>query len=171
MSGVATPVRPNVYIGGEWRAAATGEQYEKVDPMRPTTVLGPFASAGRADVDAAVSAADAHFGSGPHYRLHAAATFSRTWPTRSPDASTSSLVRCLSRWDSQFGKRAVRSRAIQILRYAGGAALRPSGLHFEQMGTTGRISTRRRPPLGVVGLITPSALDFYSDLVTVYVDV
>jgi alpha-ketoglutaric semialdehyde dehydrogenase len=155
MSGVATSVLANVFIGGEWRAAGMGEQYERVDPMHPTTVLGPFASAGRADVDAAVSAAEAAF---PKWAALPAARRG-DFLAAAADALARRVDVVAGEMTIEMGKpireaRGEVARAIQILRYAAGAALRPSGLHFEQMGTTGRISTRRRP-LGVVGLITP----------------
>jgi acyl-CoA reductase-like NAD-dependent aldehyde dehydrogenase len=51
-------VREQLYIGGEWRDAADGNRIEVVNPATEA-VIAAVPSAGRADVDAAVSAARA----------------------------------------------------------------------------------------------------------------
>src|SRR5438105_726079 len=60
---VEAPARPTGrnYVGGEWRPAASGETYEKRNPMRPSELVGEFSSSSEADADAAVAAAEAAF--------------------------------------------------------------------------------------------------------------
>jgi acyl-CoA reductase-like NAD-dependent aldehyde dehydrogenase len=64
----AQPKRYQMYIGGEWVDARSGETFESVDPFtgRPWAVVP---RAGREDVDAAVSAARAAFDDGPWRRM------------------------------------------------------------------------------------------------------
>src|SRR5213593_24087 len=60
---VEAPVRPQgeIYVGGEWRAAASGETYEKRNPMRPAETVAVVSSSGPDDVNDAVAAAEAAF--------------------------------------------------------------------------------------------------------------
>src|SRR5438874_13786920 len=60
---VEAPARPagRNYVGGEWRPAASGNTYEKRNPMRPGEVVAVVAASGEEDVDAAVAAATGAF--------------------------------------------------------------------------------------------------------------
>ncbi len=60
---VEVPARPTGknYVGGEWRTAASGDTYEKRNPMRPSEVVATVASSNEQDVDGAVAAAEAAF--------------------------------------------------------------------------------------------------------------
>ena len=49
------------YVGGAWVPASSGETYTKLNPMRPSEVVGEFSSSSEADADAAVAAAEAAF--------------------------------------------------------------------------------------------------------------
>jgi alpha-ketoglutaric semialdehyde dehydrogenase len=154
---VDAPARPAGlnYVGGEWRPAASGETYEKRNPMRPSEVVGEFSFSSRADAEAAVAAADAAFpgwaalpmGKRGAY-LNAAAT--------ALDARIEQVARDMT---AEMGKplreaRLEAARGAQILRFAASEAFRPVGEHFEQSATGAQVSTRRRP-VGVVALITP----------------
>jgi aldehyde dehydrogenase (NAD+) len=143
------------YIAGEWRPAADGESYSKTSPWQPSRTIGEFASAGPADVTAAVDAAATAFGrwaalplaARGSYLVAAAASLERRVDEIATDMST------------EMGKplreaRGETLRAAQILRFFASEAFRPVGEHFEQSATGAQVSTRRRP-LGVVGLITP----------------
>ena len=148
------PVRGN-FIGGEWTPAGDGETYAKVNPWRPHETVGEFVASGAADVETAVSAAEAAFPGwsrlplatrGSHLMV-AAASLERRVDEIAADMST------------EMGKplreaRGETLRAAQILRFAASEAYRSVGEHFEQSATGALVSTHRRP-LGVVGLITP----------------
>src|SRR5262245_4040272 len=56
---VGAPARPAFanLVGGSWRPSASGERFEKRNPMRPSELVGEFPSSDAADVDAAVAAA------------------------------------------------------------------------------------------------------------------
>src|SRR5712691_2108307 len=154
---VEAPARPAGmnYVGGEWRPAASGETYEKRNPMRPSQVVGEFSSSSDADVDAAVAAAEAAFAGWaalPLARragdLNAAAAVL--------EARAEQVARDMT---AEMGKplreaRMEAARGAQILRFAASEAFRAVGEHFEQSATGAQVSTRRRP-VGVVALITP----------------
>ncbi len=54
----------DLFIGGRWRAAQSGETFEVVDPANER-VFAHAAAGGEADIDAAVQAARKAFESGP----------------------------------------------------------------------------------------------------------
>src|SRR5438067_7215127 len=60
---VEAVVRPQgeLYVGGQWRAAASGETYEKRNPMRPSEVVAVVSASAGEDVEAAVAAAERAF--------------------------------------------------------------------------------------------------------------
>ena|SRR5690348_10526561 len=60
---VEAPSRPagRNYVAGEWRPAASGDTYEKRNPMRPSEVVATVASSNEQDVEAAVAAAQSAF--------------------------------------------------------------------------------------------------------------
>lgn len=151
---LATEARLN-YVAGDWRPAASGKTYRKLNPMRPSEVVGEFASSTEADADAAVAAAEAAFAGwaalplarrGAYLEAAAAVLAERT----------EQVARDMS---TEMGKplreaRGEAARASLILRYAASEAFRAVGEHFEQAASGAEVSTRRRP-LGVVALITP----------------
>jgi aldehyde dehydrogenase (NAD+) len=129
--------------------------YTKVNPWRPGEVVGEFAAATPADVEAAVGAASDAFRAWSRsplatrgsYLLAAAASLERRADEIATDMST------------EMGKpireaRGETLRAAQILRFFAGEAYRAVGEQFEQSASGALVATRRRP-LGVVGLITP----------------
>jgi len=154
---VDAPARPagRNYVGGEWRAAASGETYEKRSPMRPAEVVGEFSSSSAADADAAVGAAVDAFREWSRLSLAKRGSFLNT-AAAALEARNEQVARDMT---AEMGKplreaRLEAARGAQILRYAASEAFRPVGEHFEQSATGAQVSTRRRP-LGVVALITP----------------
>lgn len=123
--------------------------------MRPSEVVGVFASSSQEDVETAAEAAEAAFEAWAAlpiarrggYLEAAAAAFGERAEEIARDMTT------------EMGKplreaRGETARAALVLRFAASEAYRAVGEQFEQTASGGDVSTRRRP-LGVVGLITP----------------
>jgi acyl-CoA reductase-like NAD-dependent aldehyde dehydrogenase len=154
---VEAPSRPagRNYVAGEWRPAASGDTYEKRNPMRPAEVVATLASSSDQDVQAAVAAAEAAFADWAALPMAKRASFLSA-AAASLEARAEQVAQDMT---AEMGKplresRGETARAAQILRYAASQAFQPVGEHFEQSATGATVSTRRRP-LGVVGLITP----------------
>jgi alpha-ketoglutaric semialdehyde dehydrogenase len=143
------------YVGGAWVPAFSGETYEKLNPMRPSEIVGKFSSSSEADADAAVAAADAAFAEWAALPMARRATYLNA-AAAVLEARTEQVARDMT---IEMGKplreaRGEAGRAAQILRFAASEAFRSVGEHFEQAATGAQVSTRRRP-VGVVALITP----------------
>jgi acyl-CoA reductase-like NAD-dependent aldehyde dehydrogenase len=154
---VEAPSRPagQNYVAGEWRPAASGDTYEKRNPMRPSEVVATVASSDEQDVDAAVAAAEAAFPEWGALPMAKRASYLNA-AAAALDARTEQIAQDMT---AEMGKplresRGETARAAQILRYAASQAFMPVGEHYEQSATGAMVSTRRRP-LGVIGLITP----------------
>ena len=63
-AGSFTAKPRELFIGGRWRAASSGETFEVIDPANEK-VFAHAAAGGEADIDAAVRAARQAFESGP----------------------------------------------------------------------------------------------------------
>jgi aldehyde dehydrogenase (NAD+) len=142
-------------IGGDFVPSRSGETYERVNPWRPSEVVGEFPSSNADDVDAAVTAA--HEAWREWSRLPAAkrgaylAAAAGVIEDRVED-----IAQDMTR---EMGKplresRMEAMRAATICRFFSGEGWRPVGQMYEQSLTGAVVHTRRRP-LGVVGLITP----------------
>jgi alpha-ketoglutaric semialdehyde dehydrogenase len=151
------PVRITIdnLIGGEWRAARSGETYEKRNPMRPEEIVAEVPSCDERDVDAAVAAAEAAF---PAWAATPAPQRGNLLMKAANviDDRVEQIAREMTR---EMGKpvreaRMEAARAATILRFFGGEGYRPLGELAQQTLTGGPVHTMRRP-LGVVGLITP----------------
>jgi aldehyde dehydrogenase (NAD+) len=154
---IDAPTRPTGrnYVGGAWVPASSGETYTKVNPMRPSEVVGEFSSSSEADAEAAVAAAHEAFAG------WAALPMARRGAYLEAAANilagrVEEVARDMS---TEMGKplreaRGEAGRAALILRFAAGEAFRAVGEHFEQAATGQQVSTRRRP-VGTVALITP----------------
>src|SRR5205814_9987342 len=154
---IEAPSRPasRNYVAGEWRPAASGDTYEKRNPMRPSELVATVASSDEQDVEAAVAAADGAFPEWAALPMAKRASY-LTAAAAALDARTEEIARDMT---AEMGKplreaRGETARAAQILRYAAGQAFMPVGEHYEQSATGALVSTRRRP-LGAIGLITP----------------
>ena len=142
-------------IGGEWRASASGNTYEKHGPWRPAETIGAFPASDEADVNAAVEAAAAAF---PEWARTPAATRGALL-AKAADAVERRTEQIAQDMTLEMGKpireaRMEAARMAQILRFFAGEGLRATGERFEQAATGSVVYTERRP-LGVVALITP----------------
>ena len=154
---VDAPVRPTGlnYVGGEWRAAVSGDTYTKLNPMRPAEAVGEFASSSESDAEAAVAAAESAFAAWaalPMARRGAYLEAAANVLAERADEVARDMA-------TEMGKplreaRGEAGRAALILRFAASEAFRAVGEHFEQAASGAQVSTKRRP-LGVVALITP----------------
>jgi alpha-ketoglutaric semialdehyde dehydrogenase len=154
---VEAPSRPagRNYVAGEWRPAASGDTYEKRNPMRPSEVVATVASSDEQDVEAAVAAAQDAFEGWAALPMAKRAGFLNA----AAAALESKAEQVAQDMTAEMGKplresRGETARAAQILRYAASQAFMPVGEQFEQSASGAAVSTRRRP-LGAIGLITP----------------
>jgi alpha-ketoglutaric semialdehyde dehydrogenase len=151
------PARPAFanFVGGEWRASASGSTYEKHGPWRPSEVIGEFPASDAADVDAAVEAAAAAFE--PWSRAPAA--YRGAVLGQAADAIDRRVEQIAQDMTLEMGKpireaRLEAARMALILRFFGGEGLRAVGERYEQ-AATGSVAYTMRRPLGAVALITP----------------
>ncbi len=155
MSDTLTSVPVGNFVGGEWRAGAAGETYEKHNPWRPADVVGEYPASGAEDAGAAVEAAAAAY---PEW--------SRTpGPSRAAiffkaaEALEARTERIAQDMTAEMGKplreaRMEAARTAAILRFFAGESYRSIGDVFEASVPNQRLYTLRRS-VGVVGLITP----------------
>jgi aldehyde dehydrogenase (NAD+) len=143
------------FIGGCWSPASDGQTYPNVNPMRPAEPAGEFAASTPADVAASLDAAVAASPEWAAFPLARRASYLAA----AADALEARGDRVAVDMATEMGKplreaRGETLRAVQILRYAAGAAERAVGERFEQQASGGDVYTARRP-VGVVALITP----------------
>lgn len=143
------------FINGEWRAAATGEQFENRSPANNDDLVGLFASSGAADVDAALTAAaeaaDSWRRTSPIQRANILFKAAEIMSTR-----VNEIGRELTREEGKTLKEGIgeTTRAIQILRYFAGEAQQPDGEHYPSASNQTLLYTVREP-LGVIAIVTP----------------
>ncbi len=151
----STSAAHGAFIGGESRASASGEEYERRSPADPDEIVGRFASCGAEDAGAAAAAAEAAlagWGSTPapvRGRVLAAAA-------RALEARVEQVAQDMTR---EMGKplreaRGEAGRGVAILDYYAGEGLRSVGEVYEQSASGNPVYTLRRP-VGVVALVTP----------------
>jgi alpha-ketoglutaric semialdehyde dehydrogenase len=155
MTDLVEATRPVNFIGGEWRLSSSGDTYRKTSPMRPSEVVGEFASSGVPDSEAAVDAAQEAWSSWAALPLARRGAFLEA----AAGVLASRAEEIARDMSTEMGKplreaRAEAARAAAILRFAASEAYRNVGEQFEQAATGAQVSTRRRS-LGVVALITP----------------
>lgn len=143
------------FVGGVWRASASGETYEKRNPWRPSEVTGVFAASTAEDARNAVAAARDAF---PAWAALPAPARAASF-FKAADAIEARVEQIAQDMTAEMGKplreaRLESARAAAILRYSAGEAYRPAGEVYEPSVGNQTLYTRRRP-LGVVGLITP----------------
>jgi acyl-CoA reductase-like NAD-dependent aldehyde dehydrogenase len=150
---IGTPAKN--YVGGEWRESASGENYEKRSPWRPSRVTGVYPASDAADGRTAVEAAGRAF---PAWAAlptpQRAAYFGKA--ATAIEARAEQIAQDMT---AEMGKplreaRLEAVRAATILRFAAGEAWRPIGELYAPSVPKQRLYTLRRP-LGVVALITP----------------
>jgi acyl-CoA reductase-like NAD-dependent aldehyde dehydrogenase len=143
------------YIGGEWRAARSGQIFESIDPARTDEVLGRYARSQQEDVEAAVAAASAAF---PAWRRLPAPARGAilTRMGRLMEARKEELAR---RMVQEMGKVLVEARgdvqeAIDMAHYIAAFGRLPNG-SVVPSEREDIFCMAQRVPVGVVGLITP----------------
>jgi alpha-ketoglutaric semialdehyde dehydrogenase len=143
------------FVEGRAAPSASGEEYERRNPARPSEVVGRFAASDEADVDAAVTAACA---AQPAWAATPAPARGSVLAAaaRALQARVEQVAQDMTR---EMGKpireaRGEAARAVQILEYFAGEGHRPVGELYEQSASRNPVFTSRRP-VGVVGLITP----------------
>jgi aldehyde dehydrogenase (NAD+) len=144
-----------IYVGGEWRAASSGETYEKRNPMRPDEVVAEVPACGESDVDAAVAAAVEAF---PAWSATPAPQRGNLL-VKAAEVIEARVEQIAIEMTREMGKplreaRMETARAATIFRFFGGEGYRPVGELAQQTLTGGPVYTMRRP-LGVVALIAP----------------
>ena len=144
-------------IGGEWREAASGETFATEDPSTGEK-LADVASAGEADVDAAVAAARQ--------------AFEGSWPKVKPDERARLINRLADLIEArgedlaltetldvgrpiQFSRMIDVGGAVGQLRYQAGWATKIQGETNEISAPGEWLSYVLREPVGVVGQIVP----------------
>ena len=143
------------FIGGEWRASVAGQTYEKRNPFRPTELIGEYPASDGHDVDAAIGAAAAAFGSWSRLsgQQRGAILFAAA------ELISGRVDEVAHDMTREMGKplresRGEVSRGADILRFFAGEGWRAQGEIFAQSATGNQIQVLHRP-LGVVGLICP----------------
>ncbi|MAF12986.1 aldehyde dehydrogenase family protein [Candidatus Poribacteria bacterium] len=142
-------------IGGEWVPAASGKTFENINPADTSEVVGVHPESGRADVVAAIDAAEAAFAEwremgGPARGkiLFKAAQIL--------EARAAGVGRDLTREEGKTVPEGTGEtlRTVELLEYYGGEARRVTGETFPS-GQPNTFLYTVKEPLGVVGLITP----------------
>jgi acyl-CoA reductase-like NAD-dependent aldehyde dehydrogenase len=143
------------FVGGTWQSAADGKTRVNVNPADTTDVVGEFSESGAADADAAVAAAvaagDAWRERGAINRAEILAKAHQLLTERSEEIAAVITREQGKQIDESAGE--VR-RALSILDFTRGEARRLGGetLAAEEPRT---FAFTFRPPIGVVGLISP----------------
>ncbi|MGZ5271186.1 MAG: aldehyde dehydrogenase family protein [Ramlibacter sp.] len=143
------------YIGGEWRAAASGRQFERRNPADRREVVGLFAASDTQDARAAIGAAEAAF---PAWRAMAPAKRAQTLNKAAAwlDAHAAEIARDLTR---EMGKplqlaQDEIARTAQTLRFYAVEGQTHSGETFPSDDPE-MVVYSQREPLGVVTVISP----------------
>jgi acyl-CoA reductase-like NAD-dependent aldehyde dehydrogenase len=147
-----------LFIGGEWRAASSGETFDVVDPAT-AEVFARAAAGGGADIDAAVKAARAAFDAGP-------------WPAMTPAQRARLLLRLADLVEANADEIALLETldngmpfrmakfggvfgAAESLRYHAGWATKLHGATINLSMPGEWHAYTLREPVGVVGQIVP----------------
>jgi acyl-CoA reductase-like NAD-dependent aldehyde dehydrogenase len=153
-----TPAEPRTYlnyIGGEWRPSASGETFDNTNPAHYGEVIGKFQRSVAADLDAAISAAEAAF---PAWRALPA-------PQRGEiilraalilEERREELARAMTR---EMGKPLKETlgdvqTAIDFGKFVAGEGRRAEG-ETVPSASPDKLCLTLRQPLGVAGIITP----------------
>jgi alpha-ketoglutaric semialdehyde dehydrogenase len=143
------------YIGGEWRASASGEVFDNSNPAHTSEVVGRFQRSTAADIDAAIAAAEKAL---PAWRALPA-------PARGEiilraalllEQRRDELARQMTR---EMGKPVKETQgdlqtAIDVGKFVAGEGRRAEGFVVPS-AIPDKMNMTIRQPLGVVGIITP----------------
>ncbi|MUL81915.1 MULTISPECIES: aldehyde dehydrogenase [unclassified Mycolicibacterium] len=144
-------------IADEWVPAADGATSETVDPAT-NTVIGTFAEATVADVNAAVSAARSGFESDAWQGMTPDQRGQLLWRIAElleRDAAEIAALETLDQGQPSFVSSGITlPLAAQVFRYYAGFATKIQG-KVSPISIPGNMAYQRRVPLGVCALITP----------------
>lgn len=158
----AEPRRFRMFIDGRWTDGSAAESIVRRSPGHGVPVAEW--PAGRAeDAEAAVRAARAAFDRGPWPRMSAgerARVLARVADLIERDAEAIGLVECL-----ETGKPITQAvgeirGAVDVWRYAAGAARTMRGEAFDNLGER-MLALVLRQPIGVIGVVTPWNFPFF----------
>ncbi len=143
------------YIGGEWKAPASGERMPSLNPAKRGEVVGQAAASNRADLEAAVQAAEAArvawrklTGAQRGAMLFKAADLLESRMDEVGRAMTREMGKTLGEAKGET------ARGAAILRYYAGEGMRSIGDVIPSTDAEALMFTTR-VPLGVVGVISP----------------
>ena len=161
VSGVPVPRVPTrLFIGGSWRDASDGSTFDDVAPATEEH-LATVASAGPADIDAAVTAARSQFDGGAWSKLTGAdrgLLLYRLADLIERDIETLVTLEALDIGRPAFEPRMVDiPKVVDVFRHFAGWADKIEGRWVTPLPAFGRLRQAYtiREPLGVVGAITP----------------
>ncbi len=144
-------------IGDEWVSASDGATSETIDPAT-NTVIGTFAEATGADVDAAVASARAGFESDAWQGMTPDQRGKVLWRIAElleRDADQIAALETLDQGMPSFVSAGINlPLAAQVFRYYAGFATKIEG-KVSPVSIPGNLTYQRRVPLGVCALITP----------------
>jgi aldehyde dehydrogenase (NAD+) len=143
------------YIGGDWKPSTSGQTFDNVNPAHRDQIVGRFQHSTKADVDAAIAAAEEAF---PAWRALPA-------PTRGDIILKAALIlerdrdRIARQMTQEMGKPLKETQgdlqtAIDFAKYVSGEGRRAEG-EVVPSALPNKICQTIRQPLGVVGIITP----------------
>ncbi len=143
------------YIGGEWKAPASGERMPSLNPAKRGEVVAMAAASSTADLDAAVQAAESAriawrklTGAQRGAMLFKAADLLESRMDTVGRAMTREMGKTLGEAKGET------ARGAAILRYYAGEGMRPIGDVIPSTDAEALMFTTRAP-LGVVGVISP----------------
>jgi aldehyde dehydrogenase (NAD+) len=148
-------VRTELFIGGEWRKAASGRRLDVVNPATEET-LAAVEAAGEADVGAAVDAARACFESDAWQQLAArkrGALLYRAADLLERRAGDVAEVETRQNGKPLFESKIDVAQTVEVLRYYAGWADKIGG--EVRPVESGDLVFTERVPVGVVGAIVP----------------
>lgn len=145
----------NNYINGQWRAALTGERTSGINPAKRSEVVAYLPQSGKADVDAAVQAAQGALaawrrmsGAARGELLYKAAAIIERRLDEIAETMTREMGKTLAEAKGET------ARGVAILKYYAGEGMRRTGDVIPASDGEALMYTTR-VPLGVVGIIAP----------------
>ncbi len=143
------------HIGGRWVAARSGQTLANINPANNDDVIGHAARSSSADLEDAISAAKAAFGTWRRVTAPKRAQFVfDAWKIMA--SRKAEIGQALSREEGKILAEALGEvqKTLNILEFQAGEGRRLSG-YSRESEMPGNYCYTRREPLGVVGLITP----------------
>ncbi|SFM12496.1 aldehyde dehydrogenase (NAD+) [Gracilibacillus orientalis] len=143
------------YIGGEWKASASGEVLESYNPAKKNEVVGSVQKSARGDLDEAV----AHAKNAQKAWRKLAGAERGNYLYQAAAMLEENLDDIAKTMTKEMGKslpeaKGETTRGIQILKYYAGEGMRSDGDVIPSTDASALMFSKR-VPIGVVGVITP----------------